>query len=82
MARKTIDLKVEVVWPDDPEAILEIEKRKAQWIFDIQRERYGDKALSIVYPIFIRTKELEESGLSYEEAKKIAIKEYRDKQRA
>ncbi|WP_195251053.1 hypothetical protein [Romboutsia sp. 1001713B170207_170306_H8] len=82
MARKTMNLKVEVVWPEDPEAVLEIEKRKAQWIFDRQRERFGDEALSIVYPIFIRTKELEETGLGYEEAKQIAIKEYRERQRA
>ncbi|CEQ21537.1 Uncharacterised protein [[Clostridium] sordellii] len=80
--RKSREIKVEVVYPEDPYWVEEIERRKAKWILDRQREKYGDEALSIAYPIWIRTKELEETGLSYEEAKEIAIKEYNDKQGA
>ncbi|CEO32991.1 hypothetical protein [Paraclostridium sordellii] len=80
--RKSREIKVEVVYPEDPYWIEEIERRKAKWILDRQREKYGDEVLSIAYPIWIRTKELEETGLSYEEAKEIAIKEYNDKQGA
>ena len=43
MARRKQEITVEVVWPKEPEAILEIERRKAQWVFERQRERYGDE---------------------------------------
>ena len=82
MARRKQEITVEVVWPKEPEAILEIERRKAQWVFERQRERYGDETLSIVYPIFIRAKELEATGLTFEEAKSIAINEYKESKRA
>lgn len=81
-SKKRGEIKVEVVYPEDPYWLEEIERRKAQWIFDRQREKYGDEALSVGYPVWIRTKELEDTGLSYEEAKKIAIKEYMDSQGA
>lgn len=78
-SKKRGEIKVEIVYPEDPYWIEEIERRKAKWIFDRQREKYGDENLSIAYPIWIRTKELEATGLSYEEAKEIAKKEYFDK---
>lgn len=76
MARtKSVDIKVEINYPDDPYWLEEIERRKAQWIFDRQVEKYGKDALDVAYPIWIRTKELEEEGMSYEDAKKQAIEE-------
>lgn len=78
-SKKRGEIKVEIVYPEDPYWIEEIERRKAKWIFDRQREKYGDENLRIAYPIWIRTKELEATGLSYEEAREIAKKEYFDK---
>lgn len=73
---KEDNIKVIVEYPDDPEMVEEIERRKAKWILDRQIEKYGEEAISVAYPIWIRTKELEEEGYEYEEAKKIAIEEY------
>lgn len=80
MPKKRGEIKVIENFPDgDP---LAKDKAIARWIIKQQREKYGDESLSIAYPIWIRTKELEATGLSYSEAKEIAKGEYLASQRA
>lgn len=70
------DIKVEVNYPEGYDWNEEIEGIKAKWILKQQIEQYGYVSLSIIYPIWIRIKEIESKGITYDEAKKIAIKEY------
>ncbi|MEG2787541.1 MAG: hypothetical protein RR942_06935 [Romboutsia sp.] len=78
MSINSCDIKVEVNYPNQDYWSKEIESIKAKWILEQQIELYGEINLSISYPIWIRIKELESKGITYEEAKKTAIREYVD----
>lgn len=80
MAKKEWNIKVIENFPDGDRSY--VDAMIAKWIVNQQRERYGDEVLEIAYPIWIRAKELEETGLSYIEAKKIAIEESLGNQKA
>ncbi|MRN24698.1 hypothetical protein EAI30_08725 [Romboutsia ilealis] len=70
------DIKVIVNYPEGYDLNEEIENIKAKWILDQQIETYGKDNISIIYPIWIKIKEIESKGIAYEKAKKIAIMEY------
>lgn len=70
------DIKVIVNYPEEYDLNEEIENIKAKWILDQQIETYGEDNISRIYPIWIKIKEIESKGISYEKAKKIAIMEY------
>ncbi|CZR97304.1 hypothetical protein CDFC105_70314 [Clostridioides difficile] len=79
MGIRTEDIKVRVNYPQQCYWEEEIETIKSKWILDQQLEMYGEENLLEVYPIWIRIKEIESDDITYEEAKKIAIEEYKNK---
>lgn len=80
MPKKRGEIKVIENFPDGDSTVKD--RAIAQFIIKQQLEKYGDESLAIAYPVWIRTKELQATGLSYSEAKQIAIEEYAAKQRA
>lgn len=70
------DIKIQINYPEEYYWDEEIESIKAKWILERQIEVYGEENLSILYPIWISIKEIESKGITYDEAKKIIIKEY------
>ena len=57
MAIKSEDIKVKVNYPKESCWQEEIESVTARWILERQIELYGEEILSIVYPIWIKSKE-------------------------
>lgn len=73
------DIKVQINYPEEYRCNEEIESIKAKWILNQQLELYGEENLLQVYPIWIRIKEIESDDITYEEARRIAIEEYKNK---
>ncbi|MBO3444951.1 hypothetical protein [Clostridium sp. CCUG 7971] len=73
------DIKVKVNYPEDSYWNDEIESIKAKWILDQQLELYGEENLVLAYQIWISIKEIEDTGATYEQAKKIVFKRYIDR---
>ena len=79
MSNNLNDIKVKVNYPQDEYWINEIETSIARWILNQQIQNIGEEDLKVVYPIWIRAKEIEiNKGTSFKEAKKSAIKEFID----
>lgn len=76
MRIRSEDIKVIENYPEEYDLKEEIENIKAKWILEQQIEMYGEDNISIIYPIWIKIKEIESKGITYEEAKKLAIMEY------
>lgn len=68
------DIKIKVNYPEDKCWNEEIENRIAKWIFERQLDQYEN--IYDIYPIWIEIKGKESSNITFEEAKKIVIREY------
>lgn len=58
MAIKSEDIKVRVNYPKEICWQEEIETIKARWILERQIELYGEEILNMVYPLWIKSKEI------------------------
>ena len=68
MAIKLEDIKVQVNYPKEVYWQEEIETVMARWILERQIEIYGEEILNMVYPLWIKSKEIKSS---YIESKNI-----------
>lgn len=79
MARKSRqqDITVELVYTEGYKKE-DIDRRNdAVWI-DFYRDAVGDEAMKSMFPLYIKSKMLEEKGMSFSEAIKVVAQEYID----
>lgn len=79
MRIKSEDIKVKINYPENSYYDENIVNKITEWILNQQIDVYGKENLLVAYPIWIRIKEIESTGATYEEAKIIAIQEYMNK---